>query len=317
MVVGILVLLASSTVLATGASFSGSTSNNGNSFGAAADFVAPWVSLTDPGPYLRGTVTLDALATDTGSGVASVTIQRSPAGAGTWTDICTDPSTPYSCSFNTTAVANGLYDLRAVAIDNGANSASVTVVNRRVDNIAPSSVTMNSPGTVLDGTVTLSGTATDTGGSGMASLTFQHTPAGGSTWTDACSDPTSPYSCAFNTATLPDGLYDMRSLAADNAGNTTASAVRTNRRIDNTAPTGTLNDPGQYLVDTVVLTASAADGNGAGVTSVAFQRSNAGANTWTTICTDNTAAYTCSFDTTAEDVDTFVNAARETLSGSS
>ena len=158
---------------------------------------------------------------------------------------------------------------------------------------------MNSPGTVLVGTVTLSGTATDSGGSGMASLTFQHTPAGGSTWTDACSDPTSPYSCAFNTATLPDGLYDMRSLAADNAGNTTASAVRTNRRVDNTAPTGTLNDPGLYLANTVVLTASAADGNGAGVTSVAFQRSNAGANTWTTICTDSSTPYTCSFDTTA------------------
>jgi hypothetical protein len=298
-VVGILMLLASSTVFATGANFSASTSNSGNSFGAAADFVAPWVSLTDPGAHLRGTVALDALATDTGSGVESVTIQRSPAGAGTWTNICADTSSPYSCSFDTTAVADGLYDLRAVATDNGANSASVTVANRRVDNTAPTGVTMTNPGTLLKGTENFSGGATDSGGSGIASLTFQHKLTSDSTWTDACSDTASPYSCSFDTATLADGLYDLRSHATDNAGNTTASTVYTSRRVDNTAPTGVvMDDPGPYLANTVVLTASASDGNGAGVTSVRFQRSTAGANTWTTICTDNTAAYTCSFDTT-------------------
>lgn len=294
-------LIGASTVLATGANFSGSTANNGDSFSAADDFTAPWVSLTDPGANLRATVTLDALATDVGSGVASVAFQRSPAGAGTWTTICTDSSAPYSCSWNTTGVANGLYDLRAVATDDGSNpnTAISTVTNRQVDNTAPSSVTMTNPGTPLKGSVTFSGGATDTGGSGMASLAFQATSAGGSSWSTTCSDTTSPYSCSFDTSTLADGLYDMRSLASDNAGNTTASTTIANRRVDNTAPTGSLDDPGTYLANTVVLTASAADGNGAGVTSVAFQRSNAGANSWTTICTDNAAPYSCSFNTTA------------------
>jgi Bacterial Ig domain len=291
-------LLAALTVLATGASFSSSTRSDGNSITAAPDWVAPWISPTDPGAYLRSTVALDAPATDTGSGVASVTIQRSPAGAGTWTDVCTDSSAPYSCSWDTTAVANGLYDLRATATDNASNSATSVVTGRRVDNTAPSMVSMTNPGTPLTGTRNFAGNAADSGGSGMASLAFQYRPSGGSTWTTACSDSASPYSCAFDTATLADGLYDVRSLASDNSGNTTASSTIANRRMDNTAPTGTFNDPGTYLTDTVSLTASAADGSGAGVTSVAFQRANAGSTFWTTICTDNTASYSCSFDTT-------------------
>jgi hypothetical protein len=292
----ILALFGASTVLATGANFTASTSNDGDTFAAAPDFVAPWVSLTDPGANLRGTITLDALATDTGSGVSSVKFQRSPAGASTWTDICTDSSSPYSCSFDTTAVADGLYDLRAVATDNGANSDTSIVGSRRIDNTAPTSVTITNPGTPLTGTITFSGGASDAG-SGVASLAFQYKLTTDSTWTTACSDATSPYSCAFDTSTIADGLYDVRSLATDNAGNTTASATTTNRRVDNNAPTVTLNDPGAYLANTVTLTATAADGNGTGVTSVAFQRSAAGANSWTTICTDNVAPYTCAFDT--------------------
>ena len=293
-------LLAASSVLATGANFGGTTTADGNTFAAAPDWVAPWISLTDPGANLSGTIPLNASATDAETGVASVTIQRAAAGTGSWTDICVDNLAPFSCSFNTTALANGLYDLRAVAVDNASNSATSSVVtNRRVDNTAPSSVTMTNPGTPLTGTRTFSGSATDTGGSGMASLAFEYRTAGGGTWMTACSDATTPYSCAFDTAAVADGLYDMRSLASDNAGNTTGSTVITNRRFDNTAPTGSLNDPGMYLRGTVAMTANAADGNGAGVTSVVFQRANAGSGTWTTICTDNATPYTCSFDTTA------------------
>ncbi|MGH3112387.1 MAG: hypothetical protein ACRDOP_02855, partial [Gaiellaceae bacterium] len=84
-------------------------------------------------------VTLNASGTDTGgSGVANVTIQQSPAGLDTWTDICTDTASPYSCPWDTTGVADGLYDLRSVATDNAGNAAGSTVVaNRSVDNIAP------------------------------------------------------------------------------------------------------------------------------------------------------------------------------------
>jgi hypothetical protein len=95
------------------------------------DATAPNVSLADPGSPLRGTVTLSPAADDgSGSGVASLIVQRSPAGAGSWTTVAT--------SWNTTGVADGSYDLRARATDNAGNTANSPVRTVTVDNTAPS-----------------------------------------------------------------------------------------------------------------------------------------------------------------------------------
>jgi chitinase len=105
------------------------------------DNTAPTAGITDPGSPLSGTVTLNATGTDGGSGVLNVKIQRSPTGAGTWTDICTDPTSPYSCAWDTTTVGDGGYDLRAVTTDNAGNvTYSSVVANRVVDNAGPSAV---------------------------------------------------------------------------------------------------------------------------------------------------------------------------------
>ena len=80
------------------------------------DTAAPGVTLDDPGANLAGTVTLSATATDAASGIASVVFQRSPADAGTWTTI--------TGSWDTTGVADGLYDLRAIATDAAGNTTT-------------------------------------------------------------------------------------------------------------------------------------------------------------------------------------------------
>ena len=69
--------------------------------------------------------------------------QRSPAGAGSWTNVgSADTTSPYSVSFDTTTVTDGLYDFRAVATDAAGNTGnSATISNRRIDNTAPSSTT--------------------------------------------------------------------------------------------------------------------------------------------------------------------------------
>ena len=275
----------------------GNTANSTVYSGAIVDNTAPTVSVTDPGQYLKGTITVDATAGDgAGSGVANVRIQRSPAGAGTWTDICTDTTSPFQCSWNTTAVSDGLYDLRAIATDNVAKTTtSSTVTNRRVDNTAPTAG-VTDPGTPLHLTVTVGATGTD-GGSGVASVKVQRSPAGAGTWTDICTDATSPYSCAWDTTGVTDGLYDLRAITTDNAGNTTTSSTVTNRRVDNTAPTAGLTDPGSPLRQTVTLNATGTDG-GSGVLNVAIQRAPTGTSTWTTICTDTTSPYSCSWNTT-------------------
>ena len=264
--------------------------------GAFVDNTAPTVSMTDPGAYLAGTKQLDATASDAGSGIANVKIQRSPAGAGTWTDVCTDSSSPYSCSFNTTGVSDGLYDFRAIATDNATKTTTSTVVtNRRVDNTAPTAG-ITDPGSPLHQSVNVTLSGTD-GGSGVASVKLQSSPAGLNTWTDACSDTTSPYACSWDTTVLSDGLYDLRAVTTDNAGNTTNSSTVTNRRVDNTAPTAGLTDPGSPLRGTVTLNATGTDG-GSGVLNVQIQRAPTGTSTWATICTDATSPYSCSWNTT-------------------
>ena len=251
----------------------------GNSFTSGSitvevDNTAPTASLDDPGANLRGTVSLTGSGSDPGgSGVASLTFQRSPASGGSWTTIDTDTSSPYSVSFDTTGVSDGLYDLRAVATDVAGNTTiSALVTNRRVDNTAPNA-SLDDPGANLRATVTLSSTASDPGGSGVASRAYEYSPAGAGTW--------SATPAAFDTTGVADGLYDLRVTVTDVAGNSTTSATVANRRVDNTAPSASLDDPGANLRATVTLSSTASDA-GSGVATRTYQHSPAGAGTWTT-----------------------------------
>lgn len=260
---------------------------------------------------LRGTVDVAINAADgTGSGVASVTGQFRQQGASTWTDVCTDTGAPWGCTgIDTTPYPDGMYEGRAIVVDAAGFSTTTAIVSVRIDNTAPTTATLNSPGTSLSGNVSLTGTAADAA-SGIATWTVQYRLSGGSTWTDACSDASASYGCTWATASVADGVYDLRAVAADLAGNTLASTVRTSIRVDNVAPTVTLTDPGTPLFGTVTLSANASDGGG--IASVVIERSLAGANTWTTICTDTTASYSCALDTTAVAVGSYDLRARAT-----
>jgi chitinase len=262
-----------------------------------ADNGAPTVSVVAPAGPLHGTATISIDAADAGTGVASVTGQLRPAG-GAWSDVCVDTAAPYACTgIDTTTFPDGLYEARAIATDGaGFSTTSATVTNIHVDNTAPAVPTINDPGSPLSGAVAFSGTASD-GGSGIAAWIVQYRIAGGGAWTDACSDPTAAYGCSWATTGIADGLYDVRSLARDAAGNETGSTVVTSRRVDNVAPAVSLTDPGSPLSGTVTLNATASDGGG--IASVVFERAPAGNDSWTAICTDTTAPYTCAFNTTA------------------
>jgi hypothetical protein len=103
---------------------------------ADACTTAPTVSLTDPGAVLTGTMSLAAIASDTG-GVSSVAFERSVAGANTWVSISTDNATPFTCSFATTALADGCYDLRALATDAAGDQGTSVVAGVRLENTTP------------------------------------------------------------------------------------------------------------------------------------------------------------------------------------
>jgi hypothetical protein len=94
------------------------------------DHTAPAVSLADPGSPLSGTVTLVPSADDgSGSGIATLIVQRAPTGGGSWTTIGT--------SWNTQNVSDGVYDLRARATDNAGNTANSLLRTVTVDNGVP------------------------------------------------------------------------------------------------------------------------------------------------------------------------------------
>ena len=108
-------------------------------------------------------------------------------------------------------------------------------------------------------------------------------------------DTVAPYSCSLNTTGLTDGTYEFRATSTDVVGNT--------------ASTTTTRDVRNSSVDLAALPATVKDTVGPdrqlerrGTPTVRFQQSAAGATgPWTDICTDSSAPYTCSWNTTALD----------------
>ncbi len=253
------------------------------------------MSFTNPGATLTGSVPLTATATDGGSGVASVRFEYAPAGTGVFTLIRNDTSSPYTATFATAGLADGLYDLRAVATDAAGNVQTVVHASRVIDNSVPT-VALVDPGAALSGALTLSATAGDAA-SGIATVAFAIKPSAGSVWTSLGTDGTSPYQAALGTTSFSDGLYDLRAVATDNVGKT-ATSILTGRRIDNTAPAVSLANPGSVLHGTVPLAASASDG-GSGIATVTFEVAPAGSGSWTPVGVATAAPYSVNLDTSA------------------
>lgn len=202
-------------------------------------------------------------------------------------------------------VVLGLLATTAATIpSSGADFSARTVspgsgVTAAADWVAPT-VAAQDPGSPLRGTVPLAATATDSG-AGVRSVQVQVAPnAGdGASYATVCTTTAAPYSCSWATTGLADGAYKIRAIATDKADNAATSAVVSNRVVDNTAPTATLNDPGATLhAGDVALSATAADAT-SGVAKVTFQRAVAGTTTWADVCAATSAPYGCTWSATA------------------
>jgi chitinase len=278
-------------ITASGADFTASSSSPGNSFAAAADFNTVAVSLGALGATLTGTVAVSATASSD-RGIASVKFQSAPAGTPDWVDICTDTTASYGCNWSTAALADGSYDVRAVATDSAGYSRTSTITARNLDNFTLTA-TLADPGANVSGTVALSATATGASGS-LTSLKIQHRAPGAGSWTDLCTTATSPANCNLDTTLYADGPRELRSIATDSSGAVAIAPVRT-PNIDNSPPTTTPSIPSTGT-GTVSMTATA-DDTGSGIAYVAFEALYAG--TWYEFCRDTTAPYTCSGDSAA------------------
>jgi hypothetical protein len=199
------------------------------------DTVDPTGGITAPtdGANVRQTIAVSSNSADATSGVASARFQRSPHNAATWTDIgAPDSSSPYSVGLDTTALTDGLYDLRVITTDNAGRTTTSSSVTIRVDNTPPT-VTPTVTGTLgtnswYTSDVQVSWATSDTG-SGVATTT-------GCAATSVTSDTTgTTFTCS----------------ATDNAGNSASQSVTVKR--DATKPsvssanlTGTLGSNGWY-----------------------------------------------------------------------
>ena len=188
--------------------------------------------------------------------------------------------------------------------DNAGNSFTSATITVTVDNTVPTlSVNVANPVNAATSDPTpLDATATDAG-SGIANVSFEQCTVANDdscavdTWTSLGVDTTPPYGVSW--AIPADGTRLLRVRATDNAGRQTAELVLTT--VDRTRPTGTVTVPaaGANLRGTsVALSAIASDTAPGTVNTVTFQRSPAGAGTWTDISVDSSPPYNATLDTT-------------------
>lgn len=250
------------------------------------DITPPAGVLTSPsnGAVLTGTTTVAASASDN-VGVASVNFFY-----GT-TLIGIDTSAPYTATWNTTLVADGVYAVKAIIIDTSANNNSTQVVSVTVSNpdtTAPIvSISSPSNGAGVSGNPSIVATATDAVGVTSVDFYYDSTLIG--------SDTTLPYFVAWDTRTVANGTYTLKAIARDAAGNTTTSAFVTVSVLnsDITAPTVSLTSPttGTTVSGATASLAANASDNSA-VSKVEFYYGT------TLIGTDTTAPYTAVWNTT-------------------
>ena len=158
--------------------------------------------------------------------------------------------------------------------------------------VAPT-VAMTAPATGTDtnnNKPTLSATATDNSGSGLANVLFEYSSNGGSTWKNAGSALTAaPYSYTFTTA-LPDGIYEAQAIATDNDGDIGTSLPVT-FTIDTVAPTVMITAPANGTTTSnnePTLSATASDN--VGLAHCQFEYSSNGGTTWNDAGSPLTAA---------------------------
>jgi chitinase len=175
-----------------------------------SDTKAPTVSMTAPvnNSTVSGTVSVTASASDN-VGVSKVEFYVNG------TLQATDSASPYTFSWNTTALANGSYKLSAKAYDavnNIGQSATVTVKVNNPDTTAPT-VSINAPASnaTVSGTVSVTTTAGDNVGVSKVEFYVNGTLQ--------ATDTKVPYTFSWNTASLTNGAYVLSAKAYDAAGN--------------------------------------------------------------------------------------------------
>ncbi|WP_157223912.1 Ig-like domain-containing protein [Afipia broomeae] len=242
-------------------------------------------TITSGGTTKDNTLLLSGTVGDTGgSGVSTVQIYDGATLLGAAT------VTSGAWSYTTSALGNGSHSFTAKVTDGAGNTfTTATPVTATIDATAPtvtmsSTITTNtgvtgtitSGGSTKDNTLLLSGTVSDTGGSGVSSVQIYD----GATLLGAATVTSGNWS--YTTSALGDGAHSFTAKATDGAGNTSTTATPVTATVDITAPTatmsstittdtgaaGTITSGGLTKDNTLLLSGTVSDTGGSGVSLV-------------------------------------------------
>ncbi len=275
----------------SGATFTSSTKAGVSSAAAAYDWTPPTVSVQALAATTSGVVTVTATASDSRSALSYVRLEVAAA-SGSWTTLCTPAVAPYACTWDTTALTVGTYQVRAIAADIAGNTATSDVVSTVVTNLP--SVTLTDPGSPLRGSVPLTASLSNPGSLTVTAFRIESSVADAGSWTTitGCTSSTSSIACTWTPAT---GDYDLRAVAV--VGGTKYTYLVQDTGVDNAAPSVSVSSLPNTLSGVVNVVATASDAE-TGVGSVEMQYAPTGTTSWVSICTTSTSPYTCRFDTT-------------------
>ena len=236
------------------------------------DTQAPNVAFTTvPGPYTKNaSELLVASASDATTAVGNVTFRygANAAACTTGTLIFTDTGAPYSATWTTPA--DGTYVVCAIATDSVGKTAqanaTVTVDQTAPGGTFPAVGTTIGPDRYVRGSVALHATATD-------ATSLVDTVEFLADATSLATVSAAPYDATWNTT--GDGPTTLGAVITDRAGNTTTLTQPVIR--DNTPPTATLDNPGQWGHGTIPLSVTASDlGSGVDTAAITIEKSTDG-----------------------------------------
>jgi hypothetical protein len=203
-----------------------------------SDQTSPIASITSPadGSRVRDTVTFSATASDA-SGIDHVDFLVDGS------TVCTARTAPYSCPYDTRSLPDSVIAVTARAVDSAGNiglsvGRNYTVSNSIDPDTTPPSVSMTSPddGSTVNGTVTLSASASDD--DALSEVIFY---VNGS---EVGARNAEPYDVDWDTTTFLEGSTTLSATAIDISGNVTKSdsvAVTVNNNaLDTTPPTSSM-----------------------------------------------------------------------------
>jgi regulation of enolase protein 1 (concanavalin A-like superfamily) len=273
------------------------------------DRVAPSSSASVAAVSGSSSVTVGYSAADGGSGLGRVDLYARAPGDGSYSKVASDASPSASGSFSYAAAAgDGSYSFYTVATDKAGNieaAPSAADASTLIDTVAPSS-SASAPASADSAPITVSYSASDNGGSGLASVDLYAKKPGASDYSKVASDASPGASGSFSYT--PDGgtgSYSLYTRATDKAGNTESAPsspdATTNYTGDSTAPQSLASSPSSATSAPITVSYSASDeSGGSGLASVDLYAKSPGATVYSKVASDASPGASGSFSYTPD-----------------